>query len=134
MQAYYVKFGHTILNDGSPLSLKSKPWVITIAESTDRGTELKILKAAYCLMKVKSLSHVWLFATPWTVASTRLLRPWDFLGKSTGVGCHFLLQGIFLTQGLNPGLLHCRQTLYRLSHQGSPYCLVLYKMHWGIAR
>ena len=30
---------------------------------------------------------------------TRLLRPWDFLGKSTGVGCHFLLQGFFLTQG-----------------------------------
>ena len=39
-----------------------------------------------------SLSRVRLFATPWTVACTRLLRPWDFLGKSTGVGCHFLLQ------------------------------------------
>ena len=37
--------------------------------------------------------------------------------KNTGVGCHFLLQGIFPTQGLNPGLLHCRQTLYRLSHR-----------------
>ena len=48
---------------------------------------------------------------------TRLLHPWDFLGKSTGVGCHFLLQGIFPTQGSNLGLLHCRQTLYRLSHQ-----------------
>ena len=36
----------------------------------------------------------------------------------TGVGCHFLLQEIFLTQGLNLGLLDCRQTLYRLSHQG----------------
>ena len=43
---------------------------------------------------------------------TRLLRPWDFLGESTGVGCHFLLQRIFLTQGMNWGLLHCRQTLY----------------------
>ena len=51
---------------------------------------------------------------------TRLLHPWDFLGKSTGVGCHFLLQGIFPTQGSNPGLPPCRQTLYRLSHQGSP--------------
>ena len=38
----------------------------------------------------------------------------------TGVGSHFLLQGIFPTQGLNPGLLHWRQILYRLSHQGSP--------------
>ena len=35
------------------------------------------------------------------------------------MGCHFLLQGIFPTQGLNPGLPHCRQTIYRLSHQGS---------------
>ena len=49
---------------------------------------------------------------------TSFLRPWVFPGKSTGLGCHFLLQ-IFLTQGLNPGILHCRQTLYRLSHQGS---------------
>ena len=37
---------------------------------------------------------------------------WDFPGKNTGVGCHFLLQGIFPTQGLNPRLLHCRQILY----------------------
>ena len=42
---------------------------------------------------------------------TRLLCPWDFPGNSTGVDCHFLLQGIFPTQGLNPGLPHCRQTL-----------------------
>ena len=35
----------------------------------------------------------------------RLFCPWDFPGKNTGVGCHFLLQGIFLTQGLNPHLL-----------------------------
>ena len=45
---------------------------------------------------------------------------WDSPDKNIGVGCHSLLQGIFLTQGLNPGLLHCRQTLYCLSHQGSP--------------
>ena len=44
----------------------------------------------------------------------------DSPGKNTGVGCQFLLQGIFPTQELNPGLPHCRQTLYRLSHQGSP--------------
>ena len=39
-----------------------------------------------------------------------------FQARNTGVGYHFLLQGIFPTQGLNSGLLHCRQTLYRLSH------------------
>ena len=43
-----------------------------------------------------------------------------FPGNDTGVGCHFLLQGNFLTQGLNPGLLHCRQTLHCLSHWGNP--------------
>ena len=55
---------------------------------------------------------------PHGLQSTRLLCPWDFPGKSTRVGCHCLLQEIFLTQGLNPGLPHCRQTLYHLSHQG----------------
>ena len=60
------------------------------------------------------------FVTPWTI-DCRLLYPQDFLGKSTRMGCHFLLQGIFLTQGLNRGLLHCRQTLYHLSHKGSSY-------------
>ena len=53
-------------------------------------------------------------------AHGRLLHPWDFPGTDTGVNCHFLLQGIFLTQGLNLGLPHCRHTLYHLSHQGSP--------------
>ena len=43
--------------------------------------------------------------------------------KNTGVGCHFLLQGIFPTQGLNPGLLHCRWILYQLSHKGNPRML-----------
>ena len=42
-------------------------------------------------------------------------------GKNTGVGCHFLLQGSFLTQGSNPHLLHCRQILLPLSHPGSPF-------------
>ena len=50
----------------------------------------------------------------------RLLCPWDSPGKNTGVGCHSLLQGICLTQGSNPDVLHCRQILYHLSHEGSP--------------
>ena len=53
----------------------------------------------------------------------------DSPGKNTGVGCHALFQGIFLTQGLNPGFLHCRQILFRLSQQGSPnlYVYVNYR-------
>ena len=48
------------------------------------------------------------------------LCPWDFTGKNTGVGWHFLLKGIFPTQGLNPSLPHCRWIPYHLSHCGKP--------------
>ena len=53
---------------------------------------------------------------PYELQPTRLFCPWDFPAKNTGMGCHVLLQGIFLTQGLNPHflrLLHCRWILYR---------------------
>ena len=66
-------------------------------------------------MKVKFLGLVQLFEAPWTIYC-----PWNSPGQNTGVGSLSLLQGIFPTQGLNPGLLHCRQILYHLSHKGSP--------------
>ena len=50
----------------------------------------------------------------------------DSPGKNTGLGCHALLQGIFPTQGSNPGLLHCRQILCQLSYQGSPWSTHIY--------
>ena len=53
--------------------------------------------------------------TPWTVALQAPLSM-GFPSKNTGVGCYFLLQGIFLTHGLNPGLLHCKWMLYSLLH------------------
>ena len=46
--------------------------------------------------------------------------PWDSLGKNTGAGSHSLPQGIFPTQGSNPGLLYCKWILYYLSYQESP--------------
>ena len=49
--------------------------------------------------------------------------PWNCPGQNTAVGCHFLLQGNFPTQGSNPCLPHCTQILYQLSHQGSPRLL-----------
>ena len=55
-------------------------------------------------------------AIPWTVAHQAPLSM-DFPDKTTGVGSHFLLQGIFPTQGSNWHLLHSRQILYHLSHQ-----------------
>ena len=68
---------------------------------------------------VKLLSCVQLFAIPWTIAY-QTPPSMEFSRQEYWSGLHFLLQGIFLTQGLNPGLLHCRQTLYHLSYQGSP--------------
>ena len=47
-----------------------------------------------------------------------LYSPWNSSGQNTGVGSLSLLQGIFPTQGSNPGLLHCRWILYQLSYQG----------------
>ena len=52
-----------------------------------------------------------------------LYTPWNSPGQSTGVGSLSLLQGIFPTQGSNPGFPHCRWILYQLSHQGSPRIL-----------
>ena len=63
----------------------------------------------------KSLSCVWLFVT--------VYGPWNSPGQNTGVDSLSLLQGIFPPQGLNPGLPHCWQILYQLSHKGKPSIL-----------
>ena len=59
----------------------------------------------------------------------RPLCPWNSPGQNTGVDSRSLLQGIFSTQGSNPGLPHCRQILYQLSHQGSP-CTHISPLFW----
>ena len=63
-----------------------------------------------CSCVLSHFSHVQLW-------DPMYLHPQDFPGKNTGVGCHALLQGVFPTQGSNPGLPHCRQILYQLSHR-----------------
>ena len=65
---------------------------------------------------------------PHGLQPSRLLCPWDLPGKNTGMGCHFLLQGIFLTQGLNQSLLHCRQILYHLSYQRPSIYLYIFNI------
>ena len=61
---------------------------------------------------------------------------WNSPGQNTGVGSLSLLQGIFPTQGSNPGLLHCRRILYQLNHQGSPGILegIVYAFSSGSSR
>ena len=72
--------------------------------SMDRVESPEIIPQVYgCVWSC--FSHVRLFATPWTVAHQAPL-PMDSAGKNTGMGCHALFQGIFLTQGLNPRILH----------------------------
>ena len=68
------------------------------------------------------LSRVWL-CDPMDCSPPGSSVHGDSPGQNSGVGCHALLQGIFPTQGLNPGLSHCRQILYHLNHQGSPWTL-----------
>ena len=77
-----------------------------------------ILYVCY-IMSCLTLCH------PWTIESMEFSRPEKLLEwkATTGVGSFSLLWGIFPTQGSNPGLLHCRQILYQLSHQGSPRIL-----------
>ena len=73
-----------------------------------------------------SLSHIWLCDLLDCSLPGSSVHG-DSPGKNTAVGCHTLLQGIFPTQGSNPGFPHCRQILYHLSHQRSP--TVLYRRH-----
>ena len=70
-------------------------------------------------------SRVWLFCDTMDCSPARLLCQQDFSGKNTGVGCHFLLQGIFPTQGLNPQLLHLlhwQMDSLLLRPSGKPLC------------
>ena len=62
-----------------------------------------------CFLVTSAVSNsVWYYG----LQLASLLCPWDPLGKSTRVGCHDLIHGLFLTQVLHPGLLHCRQIFY----------------------
>ena len=97
---------------------------------TTRGDLLIML--VQCVCSVASNSS-W----PRGLKPTRCLCPWDFPGKNTGVGCHFILQGIFPTQGTKPHLLHLlhwQVDSLPLYHQGNPrLCFKKVKMeHWEV--
>ena len=79
--------------------LREKAWLCT-----DRRCVCVCVCVHACTC-VSVLSCVQLFVTPWTVACLQFHCPWNFSGRKTGVGCHFLLQRIFPTQRLNPCLL-----------------------------
>ena len=74
------------------------------------------------LKRSKSESESWSVISN-SLGSHRLYSPWNSPGQNTGVGSLSLLQGIFLTQGSNPGLPHCGWIIYQLSHRGNPRIL-----------
>ena len=83
-----------------------------------------------CLSKMIAVWWWWFSFSvmTWTTACQASLSmefPWKKY-MNTGVDCHFLLQVVFPTQGLNPGLLHCRWSLYKLSHQGTHFKIHLF--------
>ena len=82
---------------------------VKVVKKLTQHCKSTILQRVLCVLSHSS--RISLFAMD------SLLCPWDSLDKNTGVGCHSLLHGIFLTQGSNLGLLHCRQILNCLSHQ-----------------
>ena len=79
-----------------------------------------------CLAAKLCLTLLW----PHGLYPARLLCPWDFPGKNIGVGCHFLLQGIFPTQGSNPCLLHRRWALYHWATWGALVCCTEHSKWW----
>ena len=93
---------------GNPV-LTEKSLTLTCCPQLLVATNL--LSVAYSESEEMKVLVVLLCPTP-----ARLLCEWNSPGMTTGVGCHFLLWGIFPTQGSNPDLPHCRQIHYRLNH------------------
>ena len=71
-----------------------------------------------CILDTNSIPYVYMYMN--SLRPHGLYSPWNSPDQNTGVGSLSHLQGIFPTQGANPGLQHCRQILYQLSYQGSP--------------
>ena len=108
---------HYLKTSGSMRKLKKE---IKYLE-TNKNENVNYTKSIWIgLLSCSVMSNsLWLYG----LQPTRLLSPWDFPGKNTGVGCHVLLQRIFPTERSNPGLLHCRRFLYQLSHKVNPRIL-----------
>ena len=102
--------------------LTSHSKLVSEAYYSNRSSKEDQMSHERLTRRLSRFSYVRLFATPWIVACW-LLSPWDSPGKNTGVGCHSLLQGIFLTQESNPYLLcllHWQSGSLPLAPSGKP--------------
>ena len=110
LQVGYDGGSYNMVKPQAPWTLKGRA-LYQVCTPKNLGGHLRILPTTQCcavLCCAKLLSCVRLFVTPWPVAHQAPLSMGDSSGKNTGVSCHALLQGIFPTQGSNPGLPHCR--------------------------
>ena len=108
------------------MQLKKQQLEQDMEQQTGSKVEKEYVKAIYCHLAYLTYMHSESESHSVVSNSLRphgLYSPWNSPGQNTGVGSFSLLQGIFPTQGLNPGLPHCRQILDRLSHQGNPRIL-----------
>ena len=94
--------------------------ILGIPESQSFDCKRILNSSCYCSVTKLSL----ILLRPYGIQPSRLLYTWDFPGKNNGVGCHFLFQGIFLTQGQNPSLLLWQVDSSPLSHGEAP--LIVY--------
>ena len=105
-------------------ALKIQPWVLSLTCSDANlltpasGKEKQSICCRRCCSVNSVLSDSF---HPHGLQPTRLLCPWGFPGKNTGVACHFLLQGIFPTQGSNPCLLHWQMDPLPLAPPRKPH-------------
>ena len=96
---------------------------VSFPKSTDVSKMIKSIIQSVILKSAGVLSCSFMSDSvqPHGLQPTRLLCPWNFSGKNTAMGCYFLLQGIFPTQGLNPHLLHQQADSLPTRHPGSPH-------------
>ena len=130
--AVAVPISHAIMrvknwNNSHAINISLQPfcfplWVQYSKNSTSYST-------LYCKVIVESLSCVQLFCDPMDCSPPGASVLGDSPGKNTGVDCHALFQGIFPTQGSNPGLPHCGRILYQLSHQLSDSVIQRYRVN-----
>ena len=99
-------------------------WGVRDVALSRRNIRLFFGFSAFLLLLLLIASVVFNSVQPYGLQPARFLCPWDSLGRSTGVGCHVGLLGIFLTQGSNPGLLHCRKALYCWAIREAPFCFL----------
>ena len=90
-------------------------WWVTVHGVAKSQTRPSDFTFTFTLVAMLS-SQLCLTLKPQGLQPARLLCPWSFPGKNTKVGCHFLLQGILLSQGLNPHILHWYMDSLLLSH------------------